>query len=249
MGADPLIAGAQGAAVAPALAEATRILIAEDNEVGLELICMMARRLGVQVDTAQDGHQAVQKVAMAAAAGQPYTLVLMDFMMPVVDGIEATRRLRRAGHSIEQLPVIALTAVAEPREIGRFSEAGGQAYLAKPLTIAGLSAAFEAWLPDRAKAIPTNQPIAGETLFARFVERKLETLARIDTVLALGQISAAEIAEIREHLHKLAGTAGLFGDEDLSLMAAACEQDLIASADTEPLAALARHRPALGGAT
>lgn len=207
---------------------AARVLIAEDNEIGLELTCMMARRLGLSVEGAGDGHQALQMLRAAMSVGQPFSLVLMDFMMPVVDGIEATRRLRSAGFSAAVLPVIALTAVAEPREISRFTAAGGQGYLSKPLSLDKLASVLEAWLPGDSV---NKQPAAAYHNYAlelRYAERKRATLARVDLALALRQSDPDSIAETRDLLHKLAGTAGLFGDDALSVAAAEFEQQLIA---------------------
>lgn len=229
-------------------AEGLRVLIAEDSEIGLELTCMMARRLGMSADGAADGHHAVQMVREAAAEGRPYALVLMDFMMPIVDGIEATRRLRRAGFTADDLPVVALTAVAEPREIGRFTAAGGQAYLSKPLSIDSLSAVIEAWMPGELPDQAAEQAQHSRSLLGRYLDRKRETLARIDAALQGAASDAATFAEIRDLLHKLAGTAGLFGDDDLSIAAADCEQDLIDAGSGKVLDVLWRHRARLGTA-
>jgi CheY-like chemotaxis protein len=225
-----------------------RVLIAEDNEIGLELTCMMARRLGLNAEGAGDGHQALQMLRSALTEGNPYSLVLMDFMMPVVDGIEATRRLRSAGFSAASLPVIALTAVAEPREIGRFTAAGGQGYLSKPLSLEKLAAVLEAWLPrDSVNKSPTAVR-HNQALEHRYAERKHATLARIDLALALNQDDAETIDEIRDLLHKLAGTAGLFGDDALSVAAAEFEQELVSIGSGSVLDLLEYHQAKLRGA-
>lgn len=243
---DPKRLGATG--TDRAAGENLRVLVAEDNEIGLELTCMMAKRLGMDADGAHDGHHALQMVRQAAAEGRPYSLVLMDFMMPVVDGIEATRRLRRAGFAAETLPVIALTAVAEPRELGRFTEAGGQAYLSKPLDMDQLSATLEAWLPGESLEQGLVLARQGGSLLGRYIERKNATLAQIDAVLQGRSASSRALDEIRDSLHKLAGTAGLFGDDALSIAAARCEQDLIEAEADEALGVLRRHRARLGAA-
>jgi CheY-like chemotaxis protein len=227
---------------------AMRVLVAEDHEIGLELTCMMVRRLGARVDGAHDGHEALRKIEAAAAEGVPFALVLMDFMMPVVDGIEATRRLRRAGHSAADMPVIALTACAEPQEISRFMAAGGQAYLSKPLSLEKLSAAFDAWLPAdsiRDKSSPAQDNSA---LNNRYQLRKLATFARIETAIQFNQTDVPSISEIRELLHKLAGTAGMFGDDALSKIAAECENALIAAPHGDALEMLRRNLPRLAQA-
>lgn len=203
-----------------------RILVADDSEVVLELTCMMAQRLGIDVDGAADGHQAVQLVKAAAAGGQPYSLVLMDFMMPIVDGIEATRRIRTAGISAGELPIIALTATVEPHEQARFAEVGGQAYLAKPISLEKLSAAIDAWVPDRIIAQALMPSVEDPAILARYAERKHATIARIAVAIRHKQFDSVTLAEIRDLVHKLSGTAGMFGDEGLSAIAADCEAEL-----------------------
>jgi two-component system, sensor histidine kinase len=209
-----------------AAAPGLRVLVVEDSEVGLELTCMMAQRLGIEVDGAVDGHQAVHLVKAAAASEQPYALVLMDFMMPVVDGIEATRRIRQAGISADDLPVIALTAIVEPRELARFTAAGGQAYLAKPIDIQKLSAVLDAWVPDRTAAPPVARAIEDPEILARYAERKQATIACIAAAIRDGRFDPATLREIRDLVHKLAGTAGMFGDDAVSAIAADCEIEL-----------------------
>jgi CheY-like chemotaxis protein len=216
------------AAARQAGAPALRVLVVEDSEVGLELTCMMAQRLGIAVDGAADGYHAVQLVKTALAEGQPYALVLMDFMMPIVDGIEATRRIRQAGITAAELPIVALTAIVEPRELARFTDAGGQAYLAKPIDIDKLSAVLDAWVPDTAFAPPQARAVEDPAILARYAERKQATIARIAESLHDGRFDPATLLEIRDLVHKLAGTAGMFGDEALSGVAADCELELAA---------------------
>ncbi len=216
-----MVAGAHQAA-APGL----RVMVVEDSEVGLELTCMMAQRLGIVADGAADGHQAVQLVKAATASDEPYALVLMDFMMPIVDGIEATRRIRQAGITAADLPVIALTAIVEPRELARFTEAGGQAYLAKPISIEKLSAVLDAWVPDRAVAPPQARSIDDPAILGRYAERKQATIERIAAAICEGRFDPATLREVRDLIHKLAGTAGMFGEDTISAIAADCEIEL-----------------------
>ena len=240
----PLLAASPAAACRAR--QTMRVLVAEDHEIGLELTCMMVRRLGASVEGAHDGHEALRKIDAAAAEAKPYALVLMDFMMPVIDGIEATRRLRHAGHSATAMPVIALTACAEPHEIGRFTAAGGQAYLAKPLSLEKLSAAFDAWLPGDSVENKLPPALHNRALNERYQLRKLETIARIEAAIRLGQADVPTIGEIRQLLHKLAGTAGMFGDDALSEIAAECENALVAAPHNHALGVLKRNLSRLG---
>lgn len=226
--------------------EDVRVLIAEDNEIGLEFACLMARRLGIAAEGATDGQHALLMVEQAAQAERPYALVLMDFMMPVVDGIEATRRLRRAGFTETELPIVALTAIAEPRAIARFDDAGGQGYLSKPLTLEKLSAVLEAWLPPGSGFKSDEHMRHSADLRRRYLSRKHATFDLIDSAIDAGEADPATLLTIRDLLHKLAGTAGMFGDEALSEAASSCEVALGGVCGAGAIAILLDHRPQLG---
>lgn len=119
-----------------------RVLVAEDTRINMQLARMLLQKKGYLVDEAENG-----QLALDALAHQQYDLVLMDCMMPVMDGYEATRRLRAleaAGNGI-RTPVIALTASAIEGDRERCLAAGMDDYLTKPFTAAGFQAAIERW--------------------------------------------------------------------------------------------------------
>ncbi|XUU60845.1 ATP-binding protein [Erythrobacter sp. HA6-11] len=129
------------------------ILLAEDFDINRELVMEMARRLDLEMDTACDGAEAVAMVRAADKAGHPYSLVLMDLQMPVMDGFAATRVIREAGFDPASLPIIALTANAYAEDIAACKEAGMQEHLAKPLSFEAFREVLEQWLPgENAKA-------------------------------------------------------------------------------------------------
>lgn len=109
-----------------------RVLLAEDGPENQRLISFILRKAGLQVDIASDGQEAVQRVLqqMDAAAEPPYDLILMDMLMPRMDGFQATRRLRQAGY---QGPILAITGLTESYSCPKCLEAGCNEYLAKPL--------------------------------------------------------------------------------------------------------------------
>jgi signal transduction histidine kinase/ActR/RegA family two-component response regulator len=118
-----------------------RVLVAEDNAVNQHYASAMLRRWGHTVVAAGDGEQ-----ALAAWDTEPFDVVLMDVQMPRVDGLEATRRLRRletARGAATRTPVIALTAHAFREDRDRCFNAGMDRYLAKPIAAADLFAALE----------------------------------------------------------------------------------------------------------
>uniref|UniRef100_E6VI55 histidine kinase n=1 Tax=Rhodopseudomonas palustris (strain DX-1) TaxID=652103 RepID=E6VI55_RHOPX len=111
------------------------ILVAEDNDINALLIRALLSRLGHRAEIARDGRSAVASWRTARQAGTPFDLVLMDVQMPVLDGLEAARQIRRceAEQTGTRVPILALTAntLAEDRDACR--TAGMNGVLIKPL--------------------------------------------------------------------------------------------------------------------
>src|SRR6185295_15083627 len=99
------VASARRAEVPHADIEPLRILVAEDSPVNQEVAAGLLRRRGHEVDVVDDGRAAVE-----AVRANTYDVVLMDLHMPVIDGIEATREIRRLPSPKGQVPIIALSA-------------------------------------------------------------------------------------------------------------------------------------------
>jgi signal transduction histidine kinase/ActR/RegA family two-component response regulator len=124
------------------------ILLAEDNEANIATIGSYLRHKGYQVEVAHNGQIAIDKVR----ALQP-DLVLMDVQMPEMDGLEATRRIRQE-LGLDQLPVIALTALAMAGDRERGIVAGVNEYVTKPVSLRELVGVIEAHLPaTRSRAL------------------------------------------------------------------------------------------------
>ena len=211
--------------VMPQLTDAPRVLVAEDNDINQELVLAMARRAGLTPDLAHDGAEAVRMVEQAHLAGKPYRLVLMDMQMPEMDGLEATRRLRAAGFGAGALPIVALTANCFADDIAACREAGMQGHLAKPLQMQALAETIARHLaPEMAACtFPAAAPLSAikepeeDELAVRYRQRK-EKLLRELAEVAAGEC-APEWDVLAMQLHKLAGTAGYFGEEQLGDMA------------------------------
>ena len=116
-----------------------RVLMVEDNPVNMLIAVAMLESWGVQVTQAHDGRQALDVVAQAAAAGQPFDTVLMDVQMPTMSGHEATRALRQTAAG-RHLPIIALTAAALVTERDEALRAGMDEFLTKPIDAVKLQA-------------------------------------------------------------------------------------------------------------
>ena len=106
-----------------------RVLLVEDNEMNRDMLSRRLRKKGFEVDMATDGAQGVE---MARSGG--YDIVLMDMSLPVMDGWEATRRLR-AEPETRDVPIIALTAHAMAGDRDKAMDAGCNDYDTKPVEI------------------------------------------------------------------------------------------------------------------
>ena len=134
-------------APAPAPEPGARILLVEDTALNRQLVCLQLGSRGYSIDTAENGELGLQ-----ALAEQPYDLVLMDCMMPVMDGYQACEalRAREAASGAPRLPVIALTAGDTEDDRQRCVAAGMDDYLSKPFTASQLRDMVERWLTRQA---------------------------------------------------------------------------------------------------
>eukprot|EP00698_Gefionella_okellyi_P017698 TRINITY_DN5219_c0_g1_i5.p1 TRINITY_DN5219_c0_g1~~TRINITY_DN5219_c0_g1_i5.p1 ORF type:complete len:938 (+),score=161.41 TRINITY_DN5219_c0_g1_i5:38-2815(+) len=109
----------------------SRVLLAEDNMVNQKVAVRMLNKLGYTVDVAEDGVQALDKLNRY----RNYLLILMDCQMPILDGFEATHRIRAMGKPLCSIPIIALTANAMAADRQNCLDAGMDAYMSKPIRL------------------------------------------------------------------------------------------------------------------
>lgn len=122
------------------------VLLVEDNPVNRTVVEAMLHSLGLLVSVAGDGAQAV-----SMASKEKFALILMDCRLPVMDGYEATRRIRELP-GLENLPIIALTANARHGDRDVCLQAGMNDYLAKPFKRTDLQQVLQRWLTIKASA-------------------------------------------------------------------------------------------------
>ena len=125
-----------------------RILLVEDNEINLLVATDLLQQAGFNVDAAENGLIAVQRVDARVSENLPYDIVLMDMQMPVMDGVSAARLIRESFNA-DQLPIVAMTANAMKPDRDRCMEAGMNAVVTKPVNPEDLWAALLRWIKVR----------------------------------------------------------------------------------------------------
>lgn len=221
----------------PAPRAALRVLLAEDNPVNQVVTRRMLEELGHQVHTVANGQDAVE-----ALEHDKFDVVLMDYEMPVMDGLEATKRIRAREEKLGQhRPLIALTAYAMAEDRDRLLNAGMDGYLAKPLRMDALADA----LHDVASAEPVAKSTSGAAKGRRVISQassasegevldmsKLPQGQSPDSILGLiemleqqlltldasmaAAINDGDVAALRVAAHTLKGSLLLFGAKQAS---------------------------------
>ncbi|HEY9839565.1 MAG TPA: response regulator [Candidatus Obscuribacterales bacterium] len=206
-----------------------RVLVVEDNIVNQQVAVGMLRKLGVRADVAADGQQGLQ-----ALASRHYDLVLMDMMMPVLDGVAATRQLRNQKAAYNRVPVIAMTANTSERDREICRAAGMDDYLPKPIGLDGMKGILERWLrisPQQDMDLPgeTERPNASAVLnpdvlveLRSFLQEGYPQMLHTFYTDAEQRISALDEAANREYrkilvrqAHTIKGSCGNFGSIEL----------------------------------
>ncbi len=242
----------EGAVVSPSLAAlpGCRVLLAEDHDVNRILVTAMLEQLGQTVEVAHDGIAAVEAASAAHRSAAPFDIVLMDIQMPGCDGYAATRLIRANGIDGTALPIIALTANAYAEDIEAAFDAGMQAHLAKPLVFEDLASTLARWLPSPNwpdTAGPHPQVVTDVTqaqprgVTELWQARRREAIEAVTFAARGGPMDGPSIERLARIVHKLAGTAGMFGEQELGSRAAAFERALRSGDDAEARRKLAEE--------
>jgi hypothetical protein len=184
--------------------------VADDDDVGRLVLVRTLERLGYAVDSVQDGAEAVR-----ACAACSYAAVLMDWRLPVLDGLEATARIRAAEREGHRTPIVAVTASALDGDRARCRQAGMDDFVSKPATLEELQRVLERWagpLPAArgARTGPTLDATALDELRGLAADGSARVLAEVVTLFLarvperLAQMEAAVRADDRGTLENLA---------------------------------------------
>ncbi len=137
-----------------------RVLVVEDNQVNLLLATTILKKAGHHTEGASNGLEALSSIK-----SRPYDLVLMDMMMPEMDGLEATRAIRKLGGSRADTPIIAMTANAMKGDREKCLLAGMNDYLSKPIDRAKLFEKIDHWCGNReTPGSPIEEASSGEQI-------------------------------------------------------------------------------------
>ncbi len=206
-------AGRTGSGAQQALAarQGARILLAEDNPINQEVALELLRGVGLRVDVAQDGQE-----ALALVQSTPYDLILMDVQMPNMDGLEATAAIRKLPGR-QALPILAMTANAFDEDRRRCLAAGMNDHVGKPVDPDILFATILKWLPEKATDLPVERSSA--------VPQPAPVVPATPT--AAPKLSLSDIPGLDSSigLRSLRGRVGRYG-ELLRLFAASHAQDM-----------------------
>ena len=140
-------------------APTARVMIVDDNKVNLTVASELMKRFGFEAVMVESGLEAINRIEEHLVE---YDLIFMDHMMPVMDGVEATRQIRSLNSQYaKDIPIVALTANAIKGVEKQFKEAGMNDYLAKPIHMNQLSAILQKWIPfDKQVQIVNGQEVA-----------------------------------------------------------------------------------------
>ncbi|MBN9695508.1 MAG: CHASE domain-containing protein [Zoogloea sp.] len=190
-----------------------RVLVVDDNAVHCKIAAAALSQLGLVTEVAEDGLQALQ----AFTSGTPFDLVLMDLIMPKLDGWETTLRIRswEAANERPATPIVAVSAEAFEADRRRCETVGMDDYLAKPISFSNLAAICTRWLKPAARsgraagpriaADPSSLCPLIEQLIPLLASRRFDAFAHFKALLAAaeGTDLAEELGFIGKHLHAM----------------------------------------------
>lgn len=240
-----------------------KILVVEDNAVNQQVATGLLGRLGHRADVANDGAEGVAMVLQGT-----YDLVLMDVQMPGMDGLEATRIIRKWEGPQAKVPIVAMTANAMPGDREAFLAVGMDDYISKPVNRRLLEDILAKWVSRMDEATADRWPEEplydtqvrdaliqdlGEETYAELLAQLAEELSCQSEVIATA-LAAGDATTVAKAAHVIKGSAANLGLAALARIAATTEQQAKSgardlAATVEKLKTVARvHMGASGGA-
>ncbi|HZL33751.1 MAG TPA: CHASE3 domain-containing protein [Tepidisphaeraceae bacterium] len=209
------------------------ILLAEDGVHNQRVISYYLETAGATVEVAENGWVACEKAMAAVAAKRPFDLILMDMQMPELDGYSAAAILRSKSYAA---PIIALTAHAMSGDRAKCISAGCTDYLSKPIEKRILIEMAAKYLPAFARSASNPQGVTqapaevscppGDPDIAPFLPAFIADLpTQVNRLLELA--NGGDLDTLRQLLHQLKGTGGMYGFAEMTDLAARAEQNLI----------------------
>jgi signal transduction histidine kinase/DNA-binding response OmpR family regulator len=211
---------------------ALKALLVDDNDLNLQVITEFADILGMEYKTARNGREAVD-----AVAAEDFDVVLMDIIMPEMDGITATKNIRK-NPKHKHLPIYALSASTMPEDIKKCREAGMNGHLSKPLKLQDLTAAINECVRHRSLSEDKNNKELGLPFSDELIDTEtaleylngnkrlyLDLLKKYHSVYGgLGEkseevVSTGDHEKIKNYFHTIKGVARTIGAVPLSNLA------------------------------
>jgi PAS domain S-box-containing protein len=210
------------------------ILLVEDNEVNRRIMLKQLENLGYHAECVNNGREALERTA-----NEPFDVILMDCQMPLMDGFEATRAIRkREGRTGTHVPIVAMTANALTGDRDACFSAGMDDYISKPIAMNELEAALARWLDrpqrkdildvDRLRAILGDDRTVTRDFLVSVLPNMTQLCSRIEAERDRGAL--------RELAHELKGASGNVGARELATAAQALESVLKNGAAENPRA-------------
>lgn len=235
-----------------------RVLVVEDNQINQTVICAMLNSLGLSHDLAGNGEEALQLFIEQwdGGAGKKYDAIIMDCQMPVMDGYQASRKIRLMERQLQlqTTPIIALTAHALHSEQKKCEQAGMNGFIAKPYTAEQVQRSLIHWWSDaEALETPPQQPAQSKAstpldltvsanliklmgsdgykrLISEFINRNADKLKEMRELLEFGDMDALHFLA-----HTLKGSAANIGCMALAAISNEMDQAAKMSADRHSL--------------
>lgn len=216
------------------------VLVVEDNQVNQQIALHLLNEANLNISLAENGKEALEMVQQ-----NEYQLVLMDLQMPVMDGLEATRQIRKLQGDVKDIPIVAMTAHASTEHIEECMDVGMNAHTTKPINIDILLNTIAKWIhpsglrePEEMKPLPSNDRfhISGihfsealsrvkgnQGLLVKLFSTFYETHMNIDTDITQ-QVLDSDIPKLKVLFHTIKGSAANISAKHISQLAAELEQ-------------------------